>query len=321
MALSRSKRIGVGFGARAVLSAIVLGVAHMAIAQTSAKATYTEGMDKVCGVCHKALTPKIVDAFSKTSHPVAMRAGSEAGAVAAVFDEDSPLAKESIAYVMLWGPYQVYVDKDMKTLRGKWNVAAKKWETMEVVDATTELIPKHTTGWDPATKKWAEMGVKCESCHGPGSIHKGTAKKLDIVNPKKQTAGKLAMICAQCHAVGASKDGTVRYAKGYKPGDDINSFLVVDKVTKPGTHQEYNEWVTSKHATAGIECNSCHVVHGEGSANHAQLVKPLPDLCLTCHKDVIASAKHPKFKPEETCSACHMPQGMHTFSKPGAAAL
>jgi hypothetical protein len=36
------------------------------------------------------------------------------------------------------------------------------------VDDPKPCFPCHTTGWDPATGTYAEPGVTCEGCHGPG---------------------------------------------------------------------------------------------------------------------------------------------------------
>ena len=41
-------------------------------------------------------------------------------------------------------------------------------ERLAGVTDPTRCFPCHTTGWDPATGTYAEPGVTCEGCHGPG---------------------------------------------------------------------------------------------------------------------------------------------------------
>ncbi|MCC6484439.1 MAG: hypothetical protein IT209_06280 [Armatimonadetes bacterium] len=318
MGLTPVTKLAVAVAGSVTLSAVVLGVAHMAIADPPADATYTAGMDKVCMVCHKVQTPAVVEAFVKTKHPYAMQKADTPKAMLATFDEDSPIRQADVAYIVNDGSYQIYVDKDLKTLRGKWNKTASKWEPQDVVDATTELIPKHTTGFNPQTHAWSDLGVTCEACHGPGSAHAKTADRTKIGNPKTLAPARQAMICGQCHATGASTDGTVRYAKGYKWGSDLGRYLVLDKVNGPGNKQQYNEWVNSKHSGAGVTCITCHEMHGKGSDKPAQLKKPQTELCNSCHASDVASPKHPKLTPEMSCASCHMPQGMHTWVIPGA---
>jgi hypothetical protein len=86
--------------------------------------------------------------------------------------------------------------------------------------------------YDPATDtytntKWADKGVACEACHGPGSNHihaEGADLAKTIVNPAKIfDPRRAAMVCGQCHTRGKS---TVKlfdfqypdYPVGYQPG-------------------------------------------------------------------------------------------------------
>ncbi|MHC4970928.1 MAG: multiheme c-type cytochrome [Planctomycetota bacterium] len=71
-------------------------------------------------------------------------------------------------------------------------------------------------GFESADKSTHLLGVQCESCHGPGSLHKAAAKKLPKGNKKfPEGADKLIQLkptnCADCH------NPHVSYAKKYKP--------------------------------------------------------------------------------------------------------
>ncbi len=49
--------------------------------------------------------------------------------------------------------------------------AATKFRSLERLAGTTDprpCLPCHATGWDPGTGAYAEPGVTCEGCHGPG---------------------------------------------------------------------------------------------------------------------------------------------------------
>ena len=60
------------------------------------------------------------------------------------------------------------------------------------VDATQQCFGCHSTGYFVSQKKFAEQGVGCESCHGPGKQH-ADSNGLDgtIVNPAKYSSKTL----------------------------------------------------------------------------------------------------------------------------------
>lgn len=72
-------------------------------------------------------------------------------------------------------------------------------------------------GFESADKSAHLLGVQCEACHGPGSLHKAAANKLRAAKLKKfpQGADKFIQLkptnCAECH------NPHVSYAKQYKP--------------------------------------------------------------------------------------------------------
>jgi predicted CXXCH cytochrome family protein len=316
MTRSRFEKIAfTGLGAL-LASAIVLGVTHVAVAQAPADATY-KGMN-LCVLCHKVKHPVIAEAFPKTAHPKALRTPDEEGAIVAKFDEDSPVSKADIAYILGVGKRkQAYIGKDGKTLPGQWDVKNSKWIRQEVVDGMTQCVPCHVTGMDMKTKAWNEKGITCESCHGAGSAHATTGDKTKINNPKTLTPERSAMLCGQCHARGTTLDGTMPRSMTYKFGDDLSKHIKLAEVKGPAANQQYNEWLGSKHATSGVTCTGCHDIHGPGSANPGQLKKAEKELCSGCHAADLAKPEHPKLTDAMKCGLCHMPQGTHTFKMPG----
>ena len=200
------------------------------------------------------------------------------------------------------------------------NAAALPWEANKDKPEvpTPEIAARYTTGYDPATKAWAEKGTACEACHGPGSVHMKSSKDRQgtISGPKAlATPAQQISMCGQCH--GQFSVGDKRFAAGYKPGMDL---LAMDGVklddVKPGTKMaQMNELVKSTHYAKGVTCTSCHLSHPEKATAHS-LKAPVNELCMSCHKEQTMAAHAPAAKDGDTCATCHMPEGQHTFAPP-----
>jgi hypothetical protein len=125
----------------------------------------------------------------------------------------------------------------------------------------------HTTGYSKKGHQdglpgmigtWAEPGIGCEACHGPGGDHvaKGGDKKLIKIDNDKS-------MCGQCHIRGKSntipaKGGFIRH------------------------HEQYNELLASKHAI--FNCTTCHKPH-----KHSKFVDAMKIQCGSCHAKQMAS--------------------------------
>jgi len=131
------------------------------------------------------------------------------------------------------------------------------------------------------TSKRADWkGRSCESCHGPGATHAGSANAADIKNPAKLTAALADKVCLTCHA------GNTAHASR----------------------------VTSSHVKNLVSCTSCHQVHADGGA-HLVARKPaaINQQCGACHINVVAQFNKPLHHPVPenamTCVDCHNPHG------------
>lgn len=123
---------------------------------------------------------------------------------------------------------------------------------------------------------WAEDGIGCEECHGPGSDHLADPKTANV------TIDRSAEACGKCHQRGGmgpeppAKGGFIRH------------------------HEQINELKAGVHKD--LTCLDCHNPH-----QRAVLVES--NLCAECHEDVsekFASTLHGRTEVE--CIECHMPK-------------
>ena len=172
-----------------------------------------------------------------------------------------------------------------------------------------------------------EPGVGCEACHGKGSWHAALPKtalfekRETIVNPAKLTMGVAVQICGSCHNRGKSTQSKdAEWAVGYEPGKALEAYLkstsfsggdvkhVYANEFSKGHHQQYIDWVQSKHAKEGVTCTSCHYVHQVGMPpTRSQTQAAGSKQCLTCHQLVNNNQAH-SIHSFANCVGCHMPR-------------
>lgn len=199
----------------------------------------------------------------------------------------------------------------------------------------------HTTGlnvrYDRSSHRWsttfADAGVACESCHGPGARHAETQDPKDIVHPKHLPPEQGLAVCAQCHgprrplfpildAAHHFRPGQ-RYEDSYQPmvllvGNDLSGDYFEDG--RPSTSSfEYQALTQSLcYMKGGATCLSCHTApHAAHASNELQPRKDAQArvsvgaaTCQSCHANVFAEGKkhtHHTAPAAQDCVACHMP--------------
>ncbi|MBX3725489.1 MAG: hypothetical protein KF823_06175 [Xanthomonadales bacterium] len=173
--------------------------------------------------------------------------------------------------------------------------------------------------------KVAELGISCETCHGPGSEHverAGSAftrlamranrgRDASIVNPDNIDPVRATEVCGQCHGQRTPKPHLVRTwvetGPTYRAGQDLHAH--VDAVWKhtrapvagqedlfalrfwgDGTPRlsayEYQGLLLSAcHQQAQLSCIDCHTVHGGDPAGQITDRNRGNAPCLDCHRE------------------------------------
>jgi hypothetical protein len=193
--------------------------------------------------------------------------------------------------------------------------------------------------------RFGELGVSCETCHGPGSLHvqemqtkKGrvlAAKEVDttIVNPAKLSPRLADDLCRECHQAG---DAVVLHpgktVMDYRPGTPLAATMsIVKRPIKAEQRAEANRLETNPPIRGSLEqplwwknstlelsrcyqeshgrltCSTCHSVHHTPSPG--QETAAYRAACLSCHKETSCTLKPDGPKRAavgDYCVDCHM---------------
>ncbi len=161
---------------------------------------------------------------------------------------------------------------------------------------------------------WAETGVRCESCHGPGGNHFTTMLGQTIIDRASVFVDPTGnSTCRSCHT--------------HPIGDTSRTIVAEDGFIRP--FQQSSEMYASR-GHANFQCTFCHAPHYSVTSDRARAIR---NECQACHTDVTPAAHVGKtyrrdsdgYTEAITCESCHMPYAVRfTGSAPtgvvGAAA-
>jgi len=168
---------------------------------------------------------------------------------------------------------------------------------------------------------FAEGGVGCERCHGPGARHieamaRGDQASREIVQPARLDPERRDSVCAQCHLTGAARIARRgRSLTSFRPGERLRDDVVA--FVRPGAN-ELGLRVNShfeKLAASGCKkasgdrfwCGSCHDPHSVPPA--AERAAYFRGKCLACHEGAACrAAPAARAAAADDCAGCHMPR-------------
>ncbi|MBX2821665.1 MAG: T9SS type A sorting domain-containing protein [Rhodothermaceae bacterium] len=211
---------------------------------------------------------------------------------------------DDYAYVIGgFGWKATFVRKDGSQVTGaelaQYNLETGEWTAYhpgEDLSFDVECARCHTTGITPegswngieadSLGSWAEDGVQCEGCHGPGSLHATRA----FTTPEGET-DVLKDRCGDCHNNGGRK-GPIPIIDGYV-----------------ANHAQFQELEASRHGQVSFfTCTTCHEPHVPlkykdliGNTFNGKRLSPFRKECQECHPS--REANHPA--PIQ-CVDCHM---------------
>jgi hypothetical protein len=155
-----------------------------------------------------------------------------------------------------------------------------------------------------ADPPFAQAGVGCERCHGPGSDH--VQGKGPMVNPAKLQPAKRDSVCAQCHMSGEVRINRAgRSWMEYRPGSLLSDFAAYF-VTEGASELKATSYVEKLSASQcklasgdKLWCGTCHDPHRVP----AQIERTgwYRTKCLSCHATDFCGRT-------EDCTTCHMPK-------------
>ena len=231
-----------------------------------------------------------------------------------------------------WDPHKkewfnVFGDEDRRPGEwGHWTGRGMNWNAMCASCHNTRVLKNYNASTDTYHTKMAEMGVGCESCHGPMKEHAKWQEKYKDQPGKSATDPTLPRFsrdqythsCAPCHARRTELTGD------YIPGHDFfdhYSLVIPDEtdIFYPDGQvrdedYEVTSFFSSRMHAGGVRCMDCHNPHTGKTRLPGNL------LCMTCHNgqnpdlpnipkiDPIKHSFHKsETEPGGRCVDCHMP--------------
>lgn len=144
----------------------------------------------------------------------------------------------------------------------------------------------------------SELGVRCESCHGPGRAHveavRSRTQDIAIPNPSKWATESHMALCEQCHNETATLEGTLFGI----PDDPASPQAVKFHVHGLRKSRCFTE------AGGKLRCSTCHDPHGN-SETDASFYEAR---CLSCHASNDPKTEACPVSPKKGCLPCHMPK-------------
>lgn len=274
-----------------------------------------------CKKCH----PEQYHIWQLTPHArMVRRPGQDKDVLIANLQTSDRIALSNIAYVLGGHWIQRFVSQKDDTFVVRtpiWIISSNRWDLSywREFDWIKSCAGCHVTGLNPFIGNFAEPGVACEACHGPGKKHSRTRSPEDIVNPADLDEQRRVMICEGCHTTGHDKTGEFRYPVGFVPGKDLSRYFF-GLQPKPGQdnasfkndgskedrHRQFLFWLNRYIYTTNETCDLCKNFRFKGIKEKEKL--SVDDYCRTCHRAGRMPIPHQGATPmDKRCIECHEP--------------
>lgn len=180
--------------------------------------------------------------------------------------------------------------KSLALTPGHSSVEGLRYRTFDPGASILRCFRCHSTGPLRLGANWSvepsELGVHCESCHGPGEAHVASRGKAGTIqNPGRYKAGELNMFCGSCHRnppeEGEETDWSNSWNTRHQP-DYLSHAVCFRK------------------SNGALSCLTCHDPHSPLTRRAVEYNKR----CSACHQ----SARHRSDIAGQACVDCHMPQ-------------
>lgn len=221
--------------------------------------------------------------------------------------------------------FNVYGEEDRQAGEwGHWTGRGMNWNMMCAFCHNTALEKNYRSDTDSYATTMVEMGVGCESCHGPMADH--VAWQRPRPQPAKGdptvrrfTKDQMLDTCGACHARRSELTGSFRVGDpfldhyGLVIPDETDIYYPDGQIRDED--YEYAAFLGSRMHFSGVRCGDCHDAH-----TSKNIIANKDDLCMKCHGAPIApapkidAAKHSFHKtgtPGDHCVDCHMPQTVY----------
>ncbi|MGH9722888.1 MAG: cytochrome c3 family protein, partial [Bryobacteraceae bacterium] len=168
--------------------------------------------------------------------------------------------------------------------------------------------PSHVEGTQNRYRAppFAQNGVACERCHGPGAEH--ARGRGGMIHPAKLAPAQRDAICAQCHLSGEARiEKAGRKLSGFRPGQALSGYVAYftydDRRSALKATSHFEKMYASRCKISSgdrLWCGSCHDPHTVPAGD--QRVAWYRARCLGCHQPETC-------KRGDDCVSCHMPKG------------
>lgn len=177
--------------------------------------------------------------------------------------------------------------------------------------------------WDSQV---AELGIACETCHGPGAQHAAANRNPvrrywlhlsgradpSIVNPRRLTPERAAQVCGQCHgqrlpARPELVDRWLSRGPTYRAGDDLQAHVRLvtrdtpvpagdpdtfklrfwqDGTPRLSAYELQGLMQSTCYTRGGATCIGCHSAHGGDPAGMISAENRQGAACESCHQGI-----------------------------------